>query len=73
MTLAGIYRARCGAVTALVADYDVVTACGITCDRFWWCECGTRVSASVHGYVGPADVCEHLRTCGRTPAREARS
>ena len=47
-------RARCGAISALVADYDVVTACGITCDRIWWCECGTRVSAAVHGYVGPA-------------------
>ncbi len=69
MTLTVIYRTGWGATTALVADHDVATACGITCDRTWWCECGTRV----HGYVRPADVCEHLRTLGRTPAREASS
>ena len=69
MTLTGIYRTQCGAITALVTDDDdAVTACGITCNRIWWCECGTHVIAAVHGYVGPADVCEHLRICGRTPA-----
>jgi hypothetical protein len=35
MILAAICRAECGAVTALVADIDVTTACGITCGRTW--------------------------------------
>jgi hypothetical protein len=52
-------------VTALIADIDVMTACGITRDRTWWCECGIRIDGRAR-YVRPADVCQHLRTYGMT-------
>lgn len=66
MTLTAVYRSECGAVAALVADIDVTTACGITCKRTWWCECGTRIEGAARR-VRPADVCQHLRTLGRAP------
>lgn len=69
MTLTAVYRSGCGAVTALVTDLDVTTACGITCDRTWWCECGIRIEGR---HVRPVDVCRHLRTYGRSK-REAAS
>ena len=70
MTLAGIYRYQCEGLVALVADIDVVPACGITCDRTWWCECGVRIDGSSR-YVRITDVCEHLRTFGLAPAGTA--
>jgi hypothetical protein len=69
LTPAGIHRAPDGSLIGLVADYDVVTACGITADHIWWCECGLVVSGSGR-YIWSADVCAHLRALGRTPARE---
>ena len=70
MTLTAVYRTECGAVTALITDIDVTTACGITCDGTWWCECGMLVDRD-GGYIGPVAVCRHLRTYGmakRTPS-----
>jgi hypothetical protein len=63
VTLTAIYRHPCGAVTALITDIDVTTACGITRDRIWWCECGPWIDGAGR-YVGPADVCQHLRVFG---------
>jgi hypothetical protein len=63
VTLTAVYRHPCGAATALVTDIDVTTACGITCERVWWCECGTRTDGA-DSYVAPAGVCAHLRAYG---------
>lgn len=68
MTLTAVYRHPCGAVTALVTDVDVTTACGITCERLWWCECGTQIDGTGR-YVGVAGVCGHLRVLGMAEAK----
>lgn len=67
MTLTAVYSHPCSGVTALVNDIDVTTACGITCDRTWWCECGARIVGAGR-YVRPAEVCAHLRVLGKAPA-----
>lgn len=67
MILVAVYRQPCSGVTAIVNDIDVTTACGITCDQTWWCECGMRIDGADR-YVGPADVCAHLRVFGKAPA-----
>jgi hypothetical protein len=68
--LTAAYRHDCDGVTALVTDTDVTTACGITCGRTWWCECGTLIDGTIRD-VQPADVCSHLRVLGMAPKTTA--
>lgn len=57
----------CGDIEGFVPDGAQLTACGITASRRWWCECGTEVDGRGR-YVGPSDVCAHLRALGMLPA-----
>ena len=67
MTLSEICRDEQG-LTALVSGGDAITACGITPEGVWWCECGTKVDGAER-YVGPGDVCGHLRIVGNAPTK----
>jgi hypothetical protein len=70
MILTSVWHEDCGAIEALVQDYDAMTACGITCGLLWWCECGAQIDerAQAERYPGvavlPGDVCAHLGTLG---------